>query len=88
MGYTHFWGQSTCVYQNNHSTPECLKRSLNANMNNEILLNTTECQILGITISDLLFNVIVIKSEASGKVNIQIIKNNIGAVYQDKSNGY
>ena len=45
------------------------------------LPNLTEFQISGITIAAMLFNVVMRKSESSGKADIQIIKNQIQALY-------
>ena len=69
--------QSTQLAQNNHISSECFKCSLNDDMKKHILPNVTYYQIVGITISALLFNVIMIKSEAAFKANMHNIKINI-----------
>ena len=66
--------QSTWEAQNNQSAPKYLKHSLNSDMKKRILPNVIECQISDITIANLFFNVIMGKSESTGKANIQSIK--------------
>ena len=80
--------QSTWEAQNNQSAPKYLKHSLNSDMKKRTIPIVMECQRSGITIANLLFNVIMGKSEAAGKTNIQSIKKNTGAGSQDQRNEY
>ena len=80
--------QSTWDVQNNHSTSKFLNHSLNSDMKKRTIPIVMECQRSGITIANLLFNVIMGKSEAAGKTNIQSIKKNTGAGSQDQRNEY
>ena len=67
--------QITQSAQSNHSASEFLKRYLNTYIKKRILPNVIEFQISVITISSILFNVIMIKYEAAVKASIHIIKN-------------